>query len=111
MFDDWVLISVEPKKKTLEQWNTEEYIKKATLDMTSTESKALMVGKDAAYSDNIQLKDFTIKKIIDKGSFGKVFLVQNNLTKKMYAMKRLNKDVIIEKNQVENIKVEKEILF
>lgn len=53
MFDDWVLISVEPKKKTLEQWNTEEYIKKATLDMTSSESKALMVGKDAAYSDNI----------------------------------------------------------
>lgn len=55
MFDDWVLISVEPKKKTakLEQWNNEEYIKKATLDMTSSESKALMVGKDAAYSDNI----------------------------------------------------------
>lgn len=113
MFDDWVLISVDPPKKSakLEQWNNEEYIKKATLDMTSSESKALMISKDAAYSDNIQLKDFTIKKIIDKGSFGKVFLVQNDHTKKMYAMKRLNKDVIIEKNQVENIKVEKEILF
>lgn len=99
MADDWVLVSVDPPKKSakVEAWNNEEYIKKATLDMTSSESKALMISKNAAYSNNIQLKDFTIKKIIDKGSFGKVFLVQNNQTKKMYAMKRLNKDVILEK--------------
>ena len=30
---------------------------------------------------------------------------------KVYAMKRLNKDVVLQKNQVDNIKVEKEILF
>lgn len=57
------------------------------------------------------LKDFLIRKIIDKGSFGKVFLVENKNNGKVYAMKRLNKDVVLQKNQVENIKVEKEILF
>lgn len=57
------------------------------------------------------MKDFIIKKIIDKGSFGKVFLVENKINGKVYAMKRLNKDVVLAKNQVENIKVEKEILF
>lgn len=55
MADDWVLISVDPPKKSAKvaAWNNEEYIKKATLDMTSSESKALMIGKDAAYSNNI----------------------------------------------------------
>jgi len=59
----------------------------------------------------VTLKDFRIKKIMDKGSFGKVFLVENKNNGKVYAMKRLNKDVVLQKNQVENIKVEKEILF
>jgi serine/threonine protein kinase len=49
--------------------------------------------------------------VIDKGSFGKVFLVENSKNGKVYAMKRLNKDVVLQKNQVDNIKVEKEILF
>jgi serine/threonine protein kinase len=33
--------------------------------------------------------------MIDKGSFGKVFLVENN--GKLYAMKRIRKDVLVEK--------------
>ena len=78
--------------------------------MTSGESVALLIGKNA--DDNkVSLKDFIIKRIIDKGSFGKVFLVEHAKTGKVYAMKRLNKDVVIQMNQVENIKVEKEILF
>ena len=40
-----------------------------------------------------------------------MFLVEHAKTGKVYAMKRLNKDVVLQKNQVENIKVEKEILF
>ena len=50
-------------------------------------------------------------KVIDKGSFGKVFLVANKKMNKLYAMKRINKDVLIEKKQIKNIKNEKEILF
>lgn len=79
--------------------------------MTSSESVALMLGKDHEGEKNAKLKDFVIKKIIDKGAFGKVFLVENSKDGKKYAMKRLNKDVVLQKNQVDNIKVEKEILF
>lgn len=80
--------------------------------MTSTESIALLVGRSVGNESNkVTLQDFIIKKIIDKGSFGKVFLVENTKDGKVYAMKRLNKDVVLQKNQVENIKVEKEILF
>jgi serine/threonine protein kinase len=45
----------------------------------------------------VKLEDFKIKRVIDKGSFGKVFLVVNTLDDKVYAMKRINKDILIEK--------------
>ena len=43
------------------------------------------------------MDDFKIKKVLDKGSFGKVFLVVNVKTGKEHAMKRINKDILIEK--------------
>lgn len=61
--------------------------------------------------DTINLDDFKIKKVIDKGSFGKVFLVVNTKTGKEHAMKRINKDILIEKGQIINTKTEKDILF
>ena len=46
------------------------------------------------------LEDFKIRKVIDKGSFGKVFLVMNQHNGKLYAMKRINKDILIDKKQI-----------
>lgn len=61
--------------------------------------------------ERVNLEDFEISKVIDKGSFGKVFLVNNRKMGKMYAMKRINKDLLLQKKQVQNIKNEKDILF
>jgi serine/threonine protein kinase len=44
----------------------------------------------------VGLSDFIIKKVIGRGSFGKVFLVEKKGTKDVYAMKTLRKDVIID---------------
>ena len=52
-----------------------------------------------------------IKKVIGRGSFGKVFLVQKKGTQEVYAMKSLRKDVILDYDQVESTKLEKEILM
>ena len=57
------------------------------------------------------MEDFKIIKVIDKGSFGKVFLVANKFTGQLHAMKRINKDVLINKKQIQNTKNEKDILF
>ena len=52
-----------------------------------------------------------IKKVIGRGSFGKVFLVEKKGQKDVYAMKSLRKDVILDYDQVESTKLEKEILM
>jgi serine/threonine protein kinase len=44
-----------------------------------------------------KLEDFKVIKVIDKGSFGKVFLVINKHSKELFAMKRINKDILIDK--------------
>lgn len=46
------------------------------------------------------LEDFKIIKVIDKGSFGKVFLVKQIANGKLYAMKWIRKDILIEKGQI-----------
>lgn len=59
----------------------------------------------------VGLNDFLIKKVIGRGSFGKVFLVEKKDSKEVFAMKSLRKDVIIDYDQVESTKLEKEILM
>lgn len=59
----------------------------------------------------VTLQDFVIRKVIGRGSFGKVFLVEKKDTKEVFAMKSLRKDVILDYDQVESTKLEKEILM
>ena len=49
-------------------------------------------------------------KVIGRGSFGKVMQVRKKGSPKVYAMKILRKEAIIERNQVEHTKAEREIL-
>ena len=58
----------------------------------------------------VKLEDFKILKIIGRGSFGKVSLVEYIPTNEIYAMKSLKKDILIEQEQIENTILEKNIL-
>lgn len=44
------------------------------------------------------MDDFKIIVVLGKGTFGKVFLAENKLTKKLYAIKVIRKDILIEYN-------------
>ena len=55
-------------------------------------------------------RDFDFIKIIGTGSFGKVFLAKLNGSKKYFAMKRLNKQLLKSNRQLDNIYNEAQIL-
>ena len=58
----------------------------------------------------LTIDDFTSLKLIGKGSYGKVFLVQKKDDQKIYAMKILKKKAMIKRNQVNHIKTERKIM-
>jgi serum/glucocorticoid-regulated kinase 2 len=72
---------------------------------------ALIFNREKQSTYVPMLQDFIIMKMVGKGTFGKVFLVQNIHTKKIYAMKCIRKDIVIDNEQFENIKLEKDILY
>jgi serine/threonine protein kinase len=68
----------------------------------------LYVKKDG---DSVTLNDFDIKGVIGRGTFGKVFLAEFKKNNTLYAIKSLRKDILVEAGQVENVKLEKDILM
>jgi len=56
------------------------------------------------------LEDFTLLKVVGKGSFGKVLQVRNRHSNNVYAMKQLKKSHVIKRNQVEHTKTERFVL-
>jgi serine/threonine protein kinase len=50
----------------------------------------------ARLKEAAKLEDFIIRRMIGKGTFGKVYLVENSFSKKLYAMKCIRKDIIID---------------
>ena len=61
--------------------------------------------------DKAVLADFTIKKLIGKGAFGKVFLIEKTGKKReIYAMKSIEKERVMVENLLEETKLENWIL-
>ncbi|XP_067881488.1 serine/threonine-protein kinase 32B-like [Heterodontus francisci] len=54
-------------------------------------------------NEDVNFDHFQILRAIGKGSFGKVCIVQKRDTKKMYAMKYMNKQKCIERDEVRNV--------
>lgn len=94
-FDDWDIVERQKIPNTYNQAKIieEEKIKDMSGGGSLLISRVGLSEEEQKYS----LEDFKIRKVIDKGSFGKVFLVVNKHNGKLYAMKRINKDILIDK--------------
>lgn len=64
-------------------------------------------------ANNVRLEDFQKKALLGKGTFGKVFLAElrGDTSGKQWAIKAIRKDVLLDFKQVQNTKLEKDILF
>jgi protein-serine/threonine kinase len=56
-------------------------------------------------------EDFKIIKLIGRGTFGKVYLVKHEKNQQLHAMKSIRKDIVLEHDSLESLKVEKLILL
>jgi serum/glucocorticoid-regulated kinase 2 len=62
------------------------------------------------FSQKVTIDDFNILKVLGRGAFGKVMLVEKKDSKKVYALKSLRKEQIIGKDQVAHTRTERYIL-
>ena len=58
----------------------------------------------------VSLRDFSLLKVVGKGSFGKVMQVRKKDTGRIHAMKVLHKSNIVKRNQVEHTRTERNVL-
>lgn len=117
---------VELTEKSLSKFVTQKTDKKKDLNFTRMPTTGLTNVKDyytpRVNNDNsllfnkrkdiqnVQIEDFKILKVLGRGSFGKVTLVEYLKTGEVFAMKSLKKDTLIEEDQIQNTLLEKKIL-
>ena len=70
-----------------------------------------LVRKGAKQEKDVTFADFNFLMVIGRGTFGKVFLAELKTTKKLYAVKSIRKDILIQYDQIENTILEKDIMF
>ena len=104
---------VLPDKKYLTIMNLEKYhdvVGEETKRQTEVRKKTTTIFQRGKGPKNICMEDFELLKVLGKGAFGKVMLAQKKDNERIYAIKILKKQQIIELDQLEHTKAEKVIL-
>lgn len=73
--------------------------------------KQLPLATDPGTGQRIGLDHFNFLAVLGKGNFGKVMLAETKRSRKLYAIKVLKKEFIIENDEVESIKSEKRVFL
>lgn len=97
------LMSEEDKSSQL--FDNDEFTARDSVLIYS--SKKFQSGK----LKELTLDSFKIITVLGKGTFGKVYLTELNEDGTLYAIKAIRKDVLIETEQVESTKLERDILL
>lgn len=74
-------------------------------------AKKLPSATDSGTGMRIGLDNFNFLAVLGKGNFGKVMLAEAKQSKKLYAIKVLKKEFIIEHDEVESMKSEKRVFL
>ncbi|KAL6449536.1 CBK1 Serine/threonine-protein kinase CBK1 [Candida maltosa Xu316] len=98
-------LDLEHKIMTEESGSSEERKNRQLQNLGKKESQFLRLKRT-----KLALEDFITVKVIGKGAFGEVRLVQKKDTGKIYAMKTLLKSEMFNKDQLAHVKAERDIL-
>jgi len=78
--------------------------------LPSVESTGSAKGIRTGSTQSMNIKNFLLKKVLGRGSFGKVLLAEHKNTRNIYAIKVLKKGQIIEDDDVECTMTERRVL-
>ena len=116
------LIEMKYSKKKKEEEDKRddwEEINKKMTELGLSENEQKMIKDDIVHQESVRLReqrkqisvtDFEPLTIIGRGAFGEVRLVRQKETGKVFALKKVNKNEMIKKNQVQHVKSERNIL-
>jgi p70 ribosomal S6 kinase len=85
-------------------------LQESSLGCGDVEESFIENDGDISERECVGLEDFEILKVVGRGAFGKVYQVKKNGSSEIFAMKVMRKDHIMEKNHVEFMKAERDIL-
>ena len=78
-----------------------------TTCLTSTPIKSNpKISHDKSFGE----QDYEIIKLISNGAYGSVYLVKHKQTRQRFALKKINKNNLMLRNQVEQVFIERDIL-
>lgn len=77
----------------------------------AAQRKALPLATDPGTGQRIGLDHFNFLAVLGKGNFGKVMLAETKRSRRLYAIKVLKKEFIIENDEVESIRSEKRVFL
>lgn len=98
-------LDLEHKLMTEERASSDERKNRQLQNLGKKESQFLRLRRT-----KLSLDDFITVKVIGKGAFGEVRLVQKKDTGKIYAMKTLLKSEMYKKDQLAHVKAERDVL-
>ena len=103
----------ELESKSLKNVVTSKNEKKKNANLTLGKKSAAVVKTSLNKRKDlidVKFEDFKIIKVLSRGTFAKVVLVEHIPNGELYAMKSLKKHVLIDQEQIENTLLEKKIL-
>jgi len=102
-------ISQNPREQKAEEEQIARKLKAMKLESRRKKANLRRMREQKA-KKKVNVEDFRTVKVIGRGAFGEVHVVVKKDDKKVYAMKTMRKKDMIDKNQVEHIKAERDIL-
>lgn len=104
-FDQLMIRDVEPRKLG----SLPDGASSSCEDLTA-KFKQQKISETSSGNSKVTLEKFEFIKVLGRGTFGKVILCREKSTSKLYAIKVLKKNVIIETNEVDHTLAERRVL-
>ena len=103
-------VPIELSQKSLQRLSEMEEQYESKAEGPPTEKFARFSISSSADDACFAQDDFNFLKVIGRGSFGKVLLAEIRETKQLVAVKILKKDVVVQDDDVECVKTERNVL-